>query len=124
MGLRCAFAADRFGPVKLRCSVGLLGAGLALFPAAASAATWGSFDTSRMAYAAGALEGSAHDDLRQLIADAGDTVATGTDTLTADYLDGVDVFYTGMLSGGTGMTAGVIVEEEGCLHGMLEGEGA
>ena len=59
-----------------------------------------------MAYAAGALEGSAHDDLRQLIADAGDTVATGTDTLTADYLDGVDVFYTGMLSGGTGMTAG------------------
>lgn len=77
-----------------------------LAPATAAAATWGSFDTTRMAYAAGSLEGTAHDELRATIEAAGDTLVAATGTLTADDLAGVDVFYTGMLSGGTGATAG------------------
>lgn len=93
------------GGVKTRILQGLLFA-TCLLPSVAHAASWGSFDPSRMAYAAGALGGSAHDDLRAAIEAAGDTVAAPTAGLDEAYLGGVDVFYTGMLSGGTGATAG------------------
>jgi len=79
---------------------------VSLAPSSASAADWGSYSPARMAYSAGALSGTAHDDLRTAIEAAGDTIAAPTETLTAGYLDGVDVFYTGMLSGGTGASAG------------------
>ena len=79
---------------------------LALAPNVAHAANWGSFNGSRIAYASGPLEEGAHSELRALIADNGDAVAVGTGELTEAYLDTVDVFYTSMLSGGTGATAG------------------
>lgn len=81
-------------------------AGAAFVAVPAHAASWGSFDATRIAYATGALEGDAHDGLREAIADHGDVVAPSTDTLSAEYLAGVDVFYTAMLSDGTGPTAG------------------
>ena len=74
----------------------------------AQATVWGSFEPSRMAYATGALQGAVHSTFRGLIEDHGDEVATGTDLLTPEYLAGVDVFYTAMLSDGTGPTAGAL----------------
>lgn len=74
----------------------------------ASAATWGSFNAARIAYAIGPLTGDNHAGLRALIEANGDTVASGTAELTAEYLAGVDVFYTAMLSDGTGPTAGEV----------------
>lgn len=85
-------------------------AGLALgglLCGAAHAATWGSFIATRMAYATGPLTAESHDELRIMIADRGDVVGDPTGQLTAEYLDGVDVFYTAMLSDGTGPTAGL-----------------
>lgn len=79
---------------------------LACLPATAEAANWGSFDGSRMAYSTGSLTASNHTDLRDVITANGDTVETATSTLTAEYLMTVDVFYTAMLSDGTGPTAG------------------
>lgn len=72
----------------------------------ANAADWGSFDGSRMAYMAGALTGSAHSQLRSAIETEGDTILDGTPTLTTEYLDTVDVFYTAMLYAGTGGASG------------------
>ncbi|MEM9454902.1 MAG: myxococcus cysteine-rich repeat containing protein [Myxococcota bacterium] len=85
-------------------------AGLALgglLGGAAHAATWGSFIATRMAYATGPLTADSHDELQMIIADRGDLVGNPTGQLTADYLEGVDVFYTAMLSDGTGPTAGL-----------------
>lgn len=80
-----------------------------------------------MAYDAGRLDGSAHDDLRAAIEAAGDTVAASTPALSDTYLDGVDVFYTGMLSGGTGATAGDLgtlsAVEAAALEAWIEGGG-
>ncbi len=75
--------------------------------APARAATWGSFDTTRIAYDLGALSGERHDGLRIQITDHGDDVAAPTGELTDAYLQGVDVFYTALLSDGTGPTAGL-----------------
>jgi len=77
-------------------------------PSAASAATWGGFDASRTAYATGALTGDANSQFHDLITDNGDDVAAGTGEITAEYLDGIDVFYTSMVSDGTGPTAGAL----------------
>lgn len=74
----------------------------------AQAASWGSFDTSRMAYQTGTLYGTNHSELRGLIEDNGDELADATDELTPEYLAGVDIFYTAMLSDGTGPTAGAL----------------
>lgn len=74
----------------------------------AHAATWGSFDASRMAYATGPLEGTVHGMLRGIIEANGDVVGPSTAELTPEYLETVDVFYTAMLSDGTGMTAGSV----------------
>ena len=73
----------------------------------ARAATWGSFDTSRIAYDIGDLSGERHDGLRIQITDHGDDVGAPTGELTDAYLQGVDVFYTSLLSDGTGPTAGL-----------------
>ena len=67
---------------------------------------WGSFDGSRINYAAGQLTGSAHNTLRSIIeANDGDIVLP-TASLTAEYLSGVDVFYTSLLSTSTGTLSG------------------
>lgn len=104
-----------------------LAAAVALVPTAASAATWGSFDASRLAYATGPLTGSAHAAFHDLITDHGDVVAPPTPELTADYLATVDVFYTGMLSDGTGPTAGALgtlsLDEQAALTDFIEAGG-
>ncbi len=75
-------------------------------PSEAGAAAWGSFDSSRIAYSTGSLMGPVHGDLRAIIEANGDTVEAPTDVLTPEYLADIDVFYTGMLSDGTGPSAG------------------
>jgi len=101
--------------------------GCLLFASDAGAATWGSFDNTRMAYAAGTLDGSVHSQLRMVIATNGDTLAAATPTLTAEYLATVDVFYTGMLSDGTGPTAGSLgtlsLDEQGALQDWITAGG-
>lgn len=79
---------------------------LVLAPLPAAAAVWGSFSASRIAYTTGPLTGDVHSQLRGFITDHGDTLADPTQALTAEYLATVDVFYTAMLSDGTGPTAG------------------
>ena len=82
---------------------------LLLTPHAARAAdcVWGSFDGTRVNYAAGVLSsGSGHTTLRGYIMANGDTVAAGTPTLTAAYLDTVDIFYTSLLNQQTGNLSG------------------
>jgi len=82
---------------RLPLALGLLA--LALAPTSASAAVWGSFDASRVNYEGGVLSvGEEHDQLRALITANGDSLAAGTPTLTANYLDGVDIFYTSLLN--------------------------
>ena len=105
----------------------LLGLPLVLLATDAAAASWGSFDQTRMAYQTGTLDGDAHDELRMVIAANGDTVAATTALLTSDYLDTVDVFYTGMLSDGTGPTAGNLgtlsLAEQGALQDWIAAGG-
>lgn len=106
----------------------LCGATTLLLTPAANAADWGSFDGSRMAYMAGALTGSAHSQLRTVIETEGDTVAAGTPTLTTEYLDTVDVFYTAMLYAGTGGASGdtlgsLSVEEAAALDAWVSAGG-
>lgn len=67
---------------------------------------WGSFDSSRINYAAGPLNGSAHVTLRGIITSNGGTVAAGTPTLSASYLSDKDVFYTSLLNTFTGTLSG------------------
>ncbi len=101
--------------------------GTVVVAAPAHAASWGSFDGTRIAYATGTLDGDAHDGLRAAIAAHGDVLAAATGTLTAEYLDGVDVFYTAMLSDGTGPTAGdpgsLSGAELAALQAWLDGGG-
>ncbi len=89
----------------------------------AHAATWGSFDATRIAYATGALTGDVHSELRNEVEANGDEVGAPTGTLTAEYLAGVDVFYTGMLSDGTGPSAGNLgtlsPDEQAALDGWI-----
>lgn len=89
-------------------ALGMLAAPLALASVPAAAAIWGSFSASRIAYVTGTLTGDVHSMLRGYITDHGDTVADPTSELTPEYLATVDVFYTAMLSDGTGPTAGAL----------------
>lgn len=75
---------------------------VAAAPATVEAATWGSFDSSRINYPEGCLTCSANTMLHAEIEAAGDTVATPTALLDDAYLSGVDVFYTSLLSSVTG----------------------
>lgn len=70
-------------------------------PASASV-TWGSFDGSRINYVGGALTGPVHSSLRGIITANDGVIGAATGTLTPGYLSGVDVFYTSLLSTGTG----------------------
>jgi hypothetical protein len=71
---------------------------LAAIPSAQSNCVWGSFDGTRINYAAGVLtNGTSHVNLRTVIANNGGTLAPATGTLDATYLAGVDVFYTSLL---------------------------
>jgi hypothetical protein len=74
-------------------ALGLLAAPLALASAPASAAVWGSFTSSRIAYVTGPLTGDVHSMLRGYITDHGDTLADPTNELSPEYLAEVDVFY-------------------------------
>ncbi|MEX1366357.1 MAG: myxococcus cysteine-rich repeat containing protein [Nannocystaceae bacterium] len=100
---------------------------VALPSAAAHAATWGSFDASRMAYATGPLTGTVHAQLRGLIEANGDEVGPATGLLTPEYLETVDVFYTAMLSDGTGPSAGSLgtlsLDERAALEGFVAAGG-
>jgi cysteine-rich repeat protein len=98
-----------------------------LAPATASAATWGSFSAARIAYATGSLDGGVHSMLRMYILAHGDAIAAPTDELTPEYLSVVDVFYTAMLSDGTGPTAGapgtLSLDEQAALMDFIAGGG-
>ncbi|OPL19867.1 MAG: hypothetical protein AVO35_02525 [Candidatus Aegiribacteria sp. MLS_C] len=63
---------------------------------------WGSFDATRINYAEGTLDGSAHTVLVGIIQANGGTIASSTSTLNETYLGGVDVFYTSLLNTSTG----------------------
>ena len=109
-------------------SLGLaLALATSLAPELASAATWGSFSASRIAYVTGPLTGDVHTVLRGYIEDHGDTVAPATPELTSEYLATVDVFYTAMLSDGTGPTAGALgtlsLSEQAALQEFIAGGG-
>jgi|GEM_PF-2569922 len=74
----------------------------ALASVAVAETQWGSFDASRINYPTGTLTGSAHSVLRSIIEANDGVVAAPTPTLTDQYLSGVDVFYTSLLSTNTG----------------------
>jgi len=77
------------------------------FTSTATAQTiWGSFDGSRINYGAGPLTGSAHNTLRSIIEANDGDIGLPTASLTAEYLSGVDVFYTFLLSTSTGTLSG------------------
>ncbi|MEZ4444130.1 MAG: MYXO-CTERM sorting domain-containing protein [Polyangiaceae bacterium] len=71
---------------------------LVTFTTPADALIWGGFDTTRVNYAGGVLTGTEHDGLRAAITGGGDVVGTLTGTLTASYLNTIDVFYTSLLT--------------------------
>lgn len=81
---------------------------------------WGSFDASRINYAAGPLTGTAHSVLRGIIAANGGVVAPAAPALTAAYLASVDVFYTSLLSTGTGTLSAA---EQAALQAWITGGG-
>jgi len=93
---------------------------LALSATTAGACVWGSFDATRINYAAGPLTGTAHSQLRAIIEANGGTIAPATPTLTASYLSGVDVFYTSLLSTSTGVLSSA---EQDALHEWIAGGG-
>lgn len=115
----------RTSMISLGVSLGVAIAVLAPLPAAA--AVWGSFSASRIAYATGPLAGDVHSMLRDTITAHGDTLADPTPELTAEYLATVDVFYTAMLSDGTGPTAGapgtLSLDEQAALVEFIAGGG-
>lgn len=102
-----------------------LAAGLATLALAASVSAqqpcvWGSFNESRINYSGGTLNGSAHTTLQGIIASNGGTIAAATPTLTAAYLNTVDIFYTSLLNTSTGtLSAG----EQTALQGWVAGGG-
>jgi len=95
---------------------------LLLFATAATtnACVWGSFDASRVNYSDGTLNGGAHSTLRGIITSNGGTIAAGTPTLTAEYLAGVDVFYTSLLNTSTGV---LVESEQNALHDWIAAGG-
>lgn len=113
--------------IRARFLAPLAALALALVSAPAAAATWGSFSSARIAYATGPLDGDVHSELRALIDEHGDTLAPPTAELTAEYLATVDVFYTSMLSDGTGPTAGAAgtlsLPEQAALHDFVAAGG-
>ncbi|MCA9288404.1 MAG: hypothetical protein KDA05_07460, partial [Phycisphaerales bacterium] len=71
----------------------------ALWGSAAWAQVWGCFDSTRVNYAGGVLNGgSSHTMLAGIVTGSGATLATPTPTLTPAYLSGIDVFYTSLLT--------------------------
>ncbi len=88
--------------------------------AVSQACVWGSFDATRINYESGTLNGAAHSVLRGIITGQGNTVAPGTPTLTAEYLAGVDVFYTSLLSTATGVLS---TAEQIALHDWITNGG-
>ncbi|MEX5728105.1 hypothetical protein Ga0609869_001458 [Rhodovulum iodosum] len=68
----------------------------AVSAAPAMAASIGSLDSSRT-YLSYQLDGGNYDDIRNAIINDGHSVTAGTGTVSAAYLAGLDVFYTGML---------------------------
>ncbi|MEZ6234226.1 MAG: DUF4350 domain-containing protein [Phycisphaerales bacterium] len=72
-------------------------AGLACSPALAQ--VWGCFDSTRVNYVGGVLNGgSAHTTLAGLITSTSATLAPTTNELTPAYLATIDVFYTSLLT--------------------------
>ncbi len=68
--------------------------------------TWGSFDSTRLGADDMLHGGSPLAKLRSRITASGAVVATPTATLTAAYLEDVDVFYTAKLPGGFSLSIG------------------
>jgi hypothetical protein len=87
---------------------------------AAVACNWGGFDSSRINYSSGTLDGSAHGSLRSFILDEGGSIAPSTSTLTPSYLDTVDVFYTSLLDTNTGELS---FAEQTALQNWIAGGG-
>lgn len=81
---------------------------------------WGSFDDSRINYSTGPLTGSDHGVLTDIIESNGGTIAPGTSTLTASYLNSVDVFYTSLLNRSTGTLS---ASEQTALQDWVAGGG-
>ncbi|WP_298921778.1 VPLPA-CTERM sorting domain-containing protein [uncultured Roseobacter sp.] len=75
---------------------------LILSAGVSNAATIGSFDDTRVLERRVLNTGADRDVLRNAIADEGHTLADTTDVLTAEYLNGLDVFYTSVLAFGSG----------------------
>jgi hypothetical protein len=98
---------------------------LALICGLASAAhadcVWGFFDTNRINYPGGLLNGSEHTSLVNIINAAGGTLAAPTPTLTPAYLAGIDVFYTSLFrtDGASTLTAA----EQAALQGWFNAGG-
>ena len=69
-----------------------------LLASAADAGVWGSFDATRINYANGVFTTSPnYTDLRANVVNAGGSIGPATGTLSAAYLDSIDVFYTSFL---------------------------
>ncbi|MEZ6234233.1 MAG: DUF4350 domain-containing protein [Phycisphaerales bacterium] len=84
-----------FHPIVLLIAALLHGA----WGASAQAQVWGCFDSTRVNYAGGVLNGgSSHTTLSGLVTGSGATLAAPTPTLTPAYLAGIDVFYTSLLT--------------------------
>ncbi len=79
----------------------------------------GSFDSSRINYAGGAFETGFYSVLRNDLANRGDSIQT-ISSITASNLQGVDVFYTSLLSTSTG---GLSVSEQSALVAWVNGGG-
>lgn len=82
--------------MKSKSSVCVIVTACALASAAQAECVWGSFDSTRINYPDGVLNGSAHTTLAGIINAGGGTLAASTSTLTAAYLSSVDVFYTSL----------------------------
>lgn len=91
-----------------------------LATSASGAVVWGSFDASRINYAAGPLTGTAHTTLRGIIEANGGAIGTATNELTSDYLSKVNVFYTSLLSTSTGVLS---TNEQKALQTWIGGGG-
>lgn len=87
---------------------------------ASAAVVWGGFDASRINYAGGTLDGTAHVTLRSIIAAHDGQVGPLTPLLTDDYLNGVDVFYTSLLRNPSGELS---QPEREALRRFIEGGG-
>ncbi len=73
--------------------------GVVILAGQASAQVWGCFDSTRVNYVGGVLNGgSNHTVLAGIIAASSATMAPPTPVLDAAYLSGVDVFYTSLLT--------------------------